>query len=292
MREGNFEILVLDEQEKLFSEEKIDTRVFITAKPHTSYHVKINVYRDNSGRFPAKYLRLGLFVDGHDVQYWKRLDLSDEKVLPKDISLPICSVFWGFKKNTSEIRSFIFAAPSTNTATSSSASTSSVESLGSIRLVVFEARVSSGVFQNDTAAAQAPPSTVSLAEGEGRKFWQVASLVTSSGKAVGGEKEKFLPLARWENATATPLHTQTLHYHSADVLRLLRNPNLRLQSKSKRSHEEFGGGEEDGEGQRKKQHVEDEEEGVEEVIREKEVAFLDLSEEAVEVSWKTIKLKK
>jgi hypothetical protein len=106
MREGQYEIIVLDDRDRPLTEEVISDRSFVTAQPGSSYHVKITVYRNKSGQFPAKYLRLGLYVDGNDVQYWKRLALSDEKTLPKDYSLPICSIFWGLKKNTSEIRSF------------------------------------------------------------------------------------------------------------------------------------------------------------------------------------------
>jgi hypothetical protein len=78
MREGQYEIIVLDDRDRPLTEEVISDRSFVTAQPGSSYHVKINVYRNKSGQFPAKYLRLGLYVDGNDVQYWKRLDLSDQ----------------------------------------------------------------------------------------------------------------------------------------------------------------------------------------------------------------------
>ena len=250
MREGPYEIIVLDEQNKRFPEMFLNDQWIIQARPGSTYHVQINVYRDNQGLFPAKYLRLGLFVDGDDVQYWKRLDFSDEKQLPKDRHVPVTSIFWGFKKDTTEIRSFMFAQPSTstvrdNTSSVSSSSNSSSSSndnpyqtsetkkeLGTIRLIVHEAKVTQGVYANNTGCHNIPSSeTKKISENE--KYWKQASVVTTTGNRVTSEKEKFLPLNRWENRSVIPIHTMTLFYHQEDVIRLLKNSNLQLKRKQR-----------------------------------------------------------
>jgi hypothetical protein len=291
MREGQYEIIVLDDRDRPLTEEVISDRSFVTAQPGSSYHVKINVYRNKSGQFPAKYLRLGLYVDGNDVQYWKRLDLSDEKTLPKDYSLPICSIFWGFKKNTSEIRSFVFAKPGLS---SNSGSQFQESELGSVKLVIHEAKLQQGIFNNNCGIHETP-SGISLAN-EDQKFWTRPSVVTSSGRKIESEREKFVPLLRWENASEIPLKVMTLFYHSADMMRFLKNPQIQL----KRPHEEVSG--ELNEQNRKKGREGEEEEetppllnhlgdAVVEVVREKEVPLLDLTDETAPI-WGSVKLKK
>lgn len=232
MREGSFEIIVLDDQDVAFSTEQIDKTWYVTAKPGNSYHIRINVFRDASGKFPAKHLRLGLFVDGTDVNYWKRLDLSDEKYLPKDFSLPISSIFWGFKKNTSEIRSFTFSKPQVSPSFASSSGVKESE-YGTIKLVIFEARLVEGIFHNNCGIHEVP-SHVRLSNAEDRKFWKQPSLVTSSGRKIESEREKFVPLMRWENISSSPLATMVLRYHTEDCLAFLRNPKC----SGKRSREE------------------------------------------------------
>ena len=52
------------------------------------------------------HIRIGLYVDGVDVQYWKRLDVKETT------ATTMSSIFWGFKDNnnaTSGLRSFNFA---------------------------------------------------------------------------------------------------------------------------------------------------------------------------------------
>lgn len=299
MREGPYEVIVLDERDKPLAEIFLNNQWMIQAIPGAAYHVQVNIYRDTNGKFPAKYLRLGLFVDGDDVQYWKRLDFSDEKKLPKDRAVPISSVFWGFKKNTNEIRSFVFAPPAStahlgnqNSSSSSSSSAPENKDLGTIRLVVHDAIVTQGIFANNTGVHEVPTSDTKKVS-EDKKFWKQASVVTTSGKRVTSEKEKFLPLERWENCSNIPIHSLTLQYHQEDVIRLLRNPALQL--KRKRENEL------DDDVLRKEQRRDDQDDEEEttqllnnkevvEVVREREVPLLDLSSD--NPTWGTIRLKK
>jgi hypothetical protein len=69
MRVGCYEILVLNDSEVPFKEDAVGDRVYINALPGQAYHVQINVYRNPlTGKFPSKYLRFGLYVDGLDVK--------------------------------------------------------------------------------------------------------------------------------------------------------------------------------------------------------------------------------
>lgn len=287
MREGPFEITVLDDQDAPLLTEYVENAWFVAANPGKSYHVRINVYRDASGKFPAEHLRLGLFVDGADVNYWKRLDLSDERNLPKDFSLPISSIFWGFKKNTSEIRSFVFSKPQVSHSLSSSSALNAPE-FGTIKLVVYEARLVEGIFHNNCSIHEIP-TNLSIANKEDQKFWKQPSLVTASGRKVESDKEKFIPLMRWENTSSIPLATMVLRYHTQETLNFLRNS----KTCGKRDREE---GEEDTDCVRKERrnssHDQEANVGgdVVEIVREKEVPLMDLTEENPQ--WEIVKMKK
>lgn len=254
MRVGCYEILVLNDMEVPFKEDIVGDRVYVNAMPGQAYHVQINVYRNSlTGKFPAKYLRFGLYVDGLDVNYWKRLDLSNDDILPYDFKTPVSSNFWGFKKNTTDLVSFVFARTldhaaqypaNTNTSSNSSSSTASKHSkvnakndeLGSFRLIIHEAKVTTGVFNNQTGIHDVPKQPIVHGENNEKeiKFWQQASVSTLGGQVISSEKEKFIPLAKWENISSIPLETLVLYYHSVDMIKFLKNPSLNLLVEEKR----------------------------------------------------------
>lgn len=76
----------------IFPEKEVNGVQYIVAEPGMEYFVKVNVYRNVDGSWPAKYLRAGLFVDGKDVQYWKRLDFTDQGIRHHDLA---SASFWG-----------------------------------------------------------------------------------------------------------------------------------------------------------------------------------------------------
>jgi hypothetical protein len=234
MRQGPYELLLVGDGEVTLDEYLFDGVPVAKAEPGQSYHVMVNVYRNESGRFPAKYLRFGLYIDGIDVQYWKRIDLSNEKLLPSDPKQPVCSRFWGFKKNLDSMLSFVFSAPSTSSASDSSSS-GSMASLGTIRLVVFEAQVATGVYDNMNGYGEAPGQQNI---GESEKFWKQASVTTAAGKALRLEKEKFLPLSRWSNIGTVPLATLQLRYHSSSMIEFLAEFQHRLPGAAAGEHAE------------------------------------------------------
>lgn len=82
MREGNFEVLVYDAQTHTLFPEKIIAGVpFVVTEPGREYYVQVSVHRaDLSSLWDYKYIRVGLYVDGFDVAYWKRLDFTESAV--------------------------------------------------------------------------------------------------------------------------------------------------------------------------------------------------------------------
>jgi hypothetical protein len=226
MREGPYEIQLIGEDGRLFPEIEFDDgQCIASAEPGKTYHVLVNVYRDIRGLFPAKYLRFGLYVDGVDVQYWKRIDLSNEKLLPSNPALPVSSRFWGFKKNLTEMLAFTFTAPVTNGSRAAGAQTGNTDNLGTIRLVVYEAQVTNGVYDNQSGYGEAPAQRTI---GESAKFWQQASVTTTAGRPICLDQEKFSPLPRWSNISKIPLEMLVLRYHTLSMIDFLAEFRHRL----------------------------------------------------------------
>lgn len=216
MRVGNFEVLLIADS-RVLQEVVIDGQTYVCSEPGKEYHVNIGVYRDQrTGKFPAKFLRFGLFIDGIDVQYWKRLDLSNEADLPRDYSVPVCSKFWGFKINVTELKSFVFSTPAS---TDSAEVATGSSMMGRVQVVVYEAAIVPGTFNNQQSAKEAPTGNRSNAVGT--KLLNQASLVTEVGNTITAEKEKFIPLDRWVNVSGTPLETIDLRYHSRSMINLI-----------------------------------------------------------------------
>lgn len=113
MREGLYEVQLVNQHGVPFREEEIDDKSYTHASPGQEFTVKITVHRHPvSGHFPYDCLRVGLFVDGYDVQYWKRMDFT---LTPSHLD-SVSAVFVGFKKNTADLRAFVFSAPAGATA--------------------------------------------------------------------------------------------------------------------------------------------------------------------------------
>ena len=223
MREGIFEISLFraklsesaNPENVLFDEKTVNGISYALADPGEEYCVKLNVYRRPDGNFAPSRLRVGLYVDGNDVQYWKRIDLSQEHLLPTDMNTPVTATFWGFKKNVNDIRSFVFASPSVVSEPSQLTADIDAPHIGEIKVIIYEACVIGGTFENNTGVHELP-SSHSISEG--KKFWQQASLGTSAGRKLSSEQESFNPLERWSNLSDTPLHSMTLRYHTKSTI--------------------------------------------------------------------------
>lgn len=234
MREGLFEVRLFLRADNTPLEERVvkGTNYFV-AVPGEEYYMKVFVYRNSEGKFPLQYIRIAAYVDGIDVNYWKRLDMSNEHVLPTDINEPLSATFWGFKKSDSEIQSFRFAnmradgpglgnatgnrIGSSNSSSSSSSETNIRESTGTgntttmdatsgsihglkdaghIKIDIFEAEVSEGMISNLSGCHEVP--TQAGAHSASQKFWSQPSVTTVGGKKLSNV-EKFTPIERWSN---------------------------------------------------------------------------------------------
>jgi len=218
-------LILLDNENVAYEERMLGDKPCVRAEPGKEYHVRINVYRNALGQFPAKYLRFGLYIDGVDVQYWKRIDMSDDSLLPIDPDAPVTSCFWGFKKNVNDIRSFVFSVPDT-TPHQTALFQKEYKCLGSVRLEVYEACITYGTYENQNGQFEAP-STQQI--GENEKFWKQASLTTSAGRRIELEKEKFRPLPRWKNLRKTPDTELILQYHTEAIIDFLEENQDKLK---------------------------------------------------------------
>ena len=72
MRDGIFELKLYSEIDKRELEEIDDTFI---AEAGLEYFVKVVMHKTPEQKI-GPYIKVGLYVDGIDVQYWKRMDLS------------------------------------------------------------------------------------------------------------------------------------------------------------------------------------------------------------------------
>lgn len=185
MRQGPFEMTLVDETGSPFPEEEVGGVRYALARPNSSYHVELKVYPDARGRYPADCLRFGLYVDGQDVKYWKRIELSAARG-------PAKALFWGFKQSARQIGAFVISPEGSAAG-------------GSIRAEVFGARPrpDCAVFQNITPLPHPLGHPSASARGP-----------TAMGGAVG--RDTFAPaLPAWENTSSHPLAVLQLRYRSS-----------------------------------------------------------------------------
>jgi hypothetical protein len=238
MRVGNFELVLKSRltsgegSEENLPEEQILDETTVIGEMGSEYLVCVNIYRDEkTGKWPAPKLRVGLHVDGHDVQYSNRVYLSDK--LPKEVDY-VTAVFEGFKKNAVDLRSFKFGTPSyipysSHKSLAASGSVSipgarkktKVDDLGKITAFVFKCLQTSWTA---TVANESRFHELHSHESSGRekKAWFQPSLVTTAGQHIAEETERFpKELAKWTNVgggtggdSNKPVQTLTVHYHT------------------------------------------------------------------------------
>ncbi len=212
MRDGLIEVLL---QRNKSGEPLEEKEGFVLGDAGDEYHVRVVVHRDSETKnFPFKHnaVKVGLYIDNVDVQYWKRLDLRCDFDATEVI-------FWGFKQSRSEIKTFVMATPKDLPETKGK-KTQQIEedSLGQIRVVFFEAEVTEDVFSNAVESSVVPRGHHLS---ENKKFWQQASVVTNAGRDVN--KEKFEPIVKWTNISSSPCRTIIINYHTREMLRVMKS---------------------------------------------------------------------
>lgn len=153
MREGPFELKILllsstnntglensGINDTIVAEEfDINDQRYAKVEGGKAFAVQVIIHKTRKNGFWFKniqecppHLRIGLYVDGVDVQYWKRLDAQEST------ASTMSSLFWGFKDNqntTSGLRTFNFALSKDNNGddlNSSSSSSSNTNNLNGI----------------------------------------------------------------------------------------------------------------------------------------------------------------
>ena len=205
MRVGQFEI-ALKMGDATLPETQIGKHTYAQAESGGEYVVRVQVYRNDQGTFPAHHMRIGVYVDGQDVQYWKRLDTTATS------TDSISCLFHGFKRGNDDLRAFVFEPPME----SDIADHSQLESaMGTIRVEIFEAIPAEGVFHNISRKYEVPSkATVPL----DRKFHSAPSITTVGGRNIS-TAETFAPVKRWINKDPQhPMAVLVLRYHTAGVI--------------------------------------------------------------------------
>lgn len=235
MREGCYEVLLVHGEgahEISFDEFILQNgRIYASCEPGLEYTVKVNIYRDpRTGKFPTQHLRVGLYCDGIDVKYWKRLDMSNPDKLPHYVT----AKFMGFKKSSQDLRAFVFATPTIDSHNQGAVIKVAEKQLGQIKVVFHEATLIGGIFDNNTSTNEVPtaPDLIS----ENKKFWEQASVTTTAGRKITNQKEVFVPLIKWSNISHEPCKSLLLYYHSRQViefLQVMQNDDNRKAEKRK-----------------------------------------------------------
>jgi hypothetical protein len=230
MRYGDFEVLLQlrndesgsDDEVVTLQEKQIGKKTYAIAEPDNEYIVKVIVHRNILKKFIANHLRIGVYVDGVDCNYWKRIDTN--KMVAADPAT--CTTFKGFKIGADELRAFVFASP--KVLTNRDAGATPLESAGSVRVDVYECVSDEGIFKNRSKKYITPTGSQVAPDA---KFYQQPSVTTTSGRNVN-TLEKFEPLVRWKNKAK--LGSFVLHYHTKEVIDFLvdaRCKNINLHMK-------------------------------------------------------------
>lgn len=224
MREGDFEVVLqlLNDERGIevvtLDEKQIGKKTYAVAEPDNEYIVKVTVHRNALQNFAAKHIRIGVYIDGVDCNYWKRIDTDNVKA-------SACTTFKGYKTGANELRAFMFASPRvmSNVDMGPDAGSSSP---GSVRVEIFECVSDEGIFMNRSKNFSSPAGSL---VGQDSKFFRRPSVTTTSGRNVNN-LEKFNPLVRWKNKVK--LGSFVLHYHTREVIDFLADAPLELQTQT------------------------------------------------------------
>lgn len=229
MRQGCFEIQLIDQNESILTSDNIFNYngKYIVGIDDTingiPYIVKVNIYRDTqTNEFPFQYMRVGLFVDGIDVNYWKRVDLSAGEIDSTQSCIHV--KFHGFQTRSQVLNEFIFNKPRAIDTSINTNIQTELKPLGSIHVVFYEAIVQEGIFNNDNIVnlPNIPHQSNNVISDQ-EKFWKQSSLNTIAGNIVNKDKEPFRPVIKWKNKSPTPFYEMTLFYHSISMIEFFCN---------------------------------------------------------------------
>jgi hypothetical protein len=230
MREGEFEILVLDAKGTAYPEQLLDGRCTIGTTPGDVFTVKVTVYQGSS---TPKYYAVMLYIDGQVLYYYHKIELlpTATEAATTFKSFPLAS--GAFELQFAEVRQTYSDNPSSN----------QNQSLGTITAKIFEARPI-----NEPQEYKPVPEEIKYnaeieanTNSDDKKFWKVPALFTGLGKNIGPSFVPFVPpvvngikednltsklYQTWQwNLQQEPVKVLIIHYQDEKLLKFSKVPS-------------------------------------------------------------------
>jgi hypothetical protein len=223
MRQGPYEIEVVDENGSVLPEKDVNGQSVLEAEHGLTYRVRLRVHPSEDGKFSADKIVARLYVDGYCAESQRTelnivsCPISKFNLSPTPFPRGVSVTFTGFRKNQHEKVAYVFCLPEAS-AQYAARKTSNAEEGGTLKIIVYRA-VDTGRVQDNSANW---PSTVpsALAQTpEDTKLWKRPSIVTSPGKCLVSRTDGAYPV--WEKHEQ--LAALTLPYHSAETIAFLQD---------------------------------------------------------------------
>lgn len=207
-------MLLIGEDDFPFKERVIGGKTYVEGEAGKAYRVRINVYPDADGYFPADYMRVGLVMDGVELCVKKRLEMAQLSVHVNQFR-PVSCAFLGYPKDSMSYEMFQFATPDM----SSDCLTADTQ-MGTIKFLVSESHKTGRYYEVSAFGNSCYRDPKNKQIREDKKFWQQASLTTTGGKQMA-ESKKPDTVSEWVTVRDMPEASFVLRYHTKEVLDFL-----------------------------------------------------------------------
>jgi hypothetical protein len=226
MRQGPYEIEVVDENGRVLPEKDVNGQTVLQAKHNLTYRVKLRVHPGEDGKFSPDKIWARLYVDGRHAE-WQSASVSGScsapnstPGAPRPVQRNVSLTFTGFRKNQHEKVAYVFCLPETSAqyAPKESGNTEPGEQAGTLKIIVNRAVDTGRVEHTGDNWRSTVPLSVAQAS-EDAKFWERPSVVTSPGNRFESRLS--------DTYTVWDMHEQlaifTLPYHSAETIAFLQD---------------------------------------------------------------------
>ena len=214
MRQGIYELSVLDKNGVAFGECNIEDKNYVRAVPGDEYDVKFTIHADSHGRFPYTYVIYILTIDGSQIDkgFWMDLTLYSA-------NQPCVVNFCGTQISADTMQSFKFSELKISN-TRNTISYENSDQTGKLQVAVYEARRTHKLVSREVNFGSTI-KTASTSIAESKKFWQQPSLATARGSLTTHLYN--YPQHRHEKIRDSPDAIVKVEYHIAGHLDLLQD---------------------------------------------------------------------
>ena len=221
MRDRDIEVLVMQvgSNKSAFSEKTVnDVTYALIPSAGCEYIVRIILHRNKYTQFfpfedvPCQCLKVGLYIDGIDCGYYKRVSYS--KALPHHHSTVACE-FTGFRTEGNRVRAFVVS----NTIGSSDMNineSSTSNNVGNIKVTFNMAKATENVFENRSTSREVPGASKLVDNNQ--KYFKQAKYSTGAGRTLN---MSFTTTKQWVNINSLPDKTITMKYQKTDIIEAL-----------------------------------------------------------------------